>query len=431
VAIGVSKQRRLIALGALIVATVLPAAAHADSRESVENYQHSWVNTALDLQYDLTSDTPLRNTHIVGTHNSFNSRTEMGPALSAFDSNQKLTLLEQLRVDVRSLELDVHWVPRPLQPGGFAPVVCHATPEHAGCTIEKTLRPVLDQIGDWLRRPANEDVVLLLYLEDHLDNQTGYDTAARIVEDELGRQLYEPPGGGCTQLPLGLTRDDVRAASAQVVVVSRCGVGSAWPSVAFDWSQTHEEQRPRGYTDYPDCGPDFTRAQYDGTLIRYFEDSTRLTGTVGEPDDGITPRTAAHMSRCGVDLFGLDQLLPFDGRLQNLVWSWAPEHPRGGARDCALQRVDAASRFGRWFSRSCDLHQPVACRDGDQWLVSGTPVRAAGAGASCAALGAEHAVPRTGYEVQLLREAMEAEGVVRAWIGYRRQGGSWVPLDPR
>lgn len=429
---GAKRLRRLIALAALLAVTVAPSAAQADSRKSVEDYQQSWTHRALALQYDLGGDAPFRNAHWVGTHNSFNSVAEMGPALSAFDSNQKLTLLEQLRVDVRSLELDLHWVPRPLQPGGFAPVVCHATPEHAGCTTEKTLRPVLDQIGDWLRRPANRDEVLLLYLEDHLDNQTGYDTAAGIVEDKLGDLLYEPPGSGCSSLPLDLTRDAVRAAGEQVVVVSNCGIGSGWPSVAFNWANAHEEARPRDYTDFPACGPDFTRAEYQGTLIRYFEDSTRLTGTVGEPDDGIKPRTAAQMSRCGVDLFGLDQLLPFDGRLRNLVWSWALHQPRAGGGNCAVQRVDAFSPFGRWFARSCELRQPVACRRGADWLVSEAMVKAANARAACAALGAEHAVPRTGYETQLLRLAMQADGVASAWLGYRRlQGGRWVALDQR
>ncbi len=424
-------MRRLIALAALLALTVATGSAQAASSKPVEEYQQSWIHRALELQYDLGGDAPFRNSHWVGTHNSFNSRAEMGPALSAFDSNQKLRLVEQLRIDVRSLELDVHWFFRP-RLGGFAPVVCHATPQHAGCTTEKTLGPVLDEIGGWLRRPANEDEVLLLYLEDHLDNQVGYDTAAGIVEEKLGNLLYEPPGNGCTSLPLDLTRDAVRAAGEQVVVVSDCGIGSEWPSVAFNWADAHLEKRPFDYTDFPACAPqDFSRAEYQGTLIRYFEDSTKLTGTVGTPDDGITPRTAAQMSRCGVDLFGLDQLLPFDGRLQSLVWSWAPGQPREGGRECAVQRVDAVWPFGRWFARPCGLRQPVACRDGADWLVFKAPVRAANAEAACAVIGAEHAVPRTGYETQLVRLAMRAEGVSSAWLGYRLQGGEWVALDQR
>ena len=75
-----------------------------------------------------------------GTHNSFNSNAEMGAALSAKDSNQQLTLVDQLRLGVRSLELDVHyWLGRP--------TVCHAQSNHEGCTIEKPLAEVLPPIA--------------------------------------------------------------------------------------------------------------------------------------------------------------------------------------------------------------------------------------------------------------------------------------------
>src|SRR3712207_7384477 len=43
------------------------------------------------------------------------------------------------------------------------------------------------------------------------------------------------------------------------------------------------------------------------------------------------------MTDCGVNLFGFDQLLPSDGRIEATIWSWAKDEPRqpGG---CALQR---------------------------------------------------------------------------------------------
>jgi hypothetical protein len=41
------------------------------------------------------------------------------------------------------------------------------------------------------------------------------------------------------------------------------------------------------------------------------------------------------------------------------------------------------------------------------------------------------AAPRTGYEGQLLRVAMEAVGVREAWLGLTRIGESWRGLDAR
>ena len=196
----------------LLVALLLPSAAAAQ-----------WTQQALDHQYDLAADLPLRNTPWVGTHNSFNSPAEMGPALSAQDSNQKITLVEQLDLGVRSLELDVHWFFSPSE-GGFAPVVCHATGQHAGCTVEKPLATVLDEIRGWSDR--HPDQVILLYLEDHLDSEEGYDAAARVVEEKLGDVLYRPSGTGCSELPLELKRGGVETAGKRFIAVSDCGLGS-------------------------------------------------------------------------------------------------------------------------------------------------------------------------------------------------------------
>jgi phosphatidylinositol-specific phospholipase C-like protein len=411
---------RRITLGILVAtlcAVAIPASASAES----------WTQRALGLQYELAGDVPLRNSPWVGTHNSFNSVAEMGPALSPLDSNQQLPIVDQLRLGIRSVELDVHWFPS-ARAGGFAPVVCHATGEHAGCSVEKTLAEVLTEIRGWLRE--NPDQVLLLYLEDHLDSQEGHDAAASVLQQELGTAIHPPPAGGaCAPTPLDLRRNDVRSAGAQVVIVSSCGQGSAWPAQVWDFSR-HVETRPRGYRDFPDCGPDFDRPTYDNEMVRYFEDSTRVTagGSVvgaSERDDGITPATAAAMARCGVDLLGLDQLTPADPRLDALVWSWAPGEP--GVGDCAVQRADA-----RWDAGACLGLHPAACRaDDGSWRLTPRQEPWSNAAGACAAESAALAAPRTGYEGQLLRVAMEAAGVTEAWLGLTRAGDTWRALDTR
>jgi hypothetical protein len=414
---GCGRRIRLGIVVAALCALIVPASASAQS----------WTQDALGLQYELASDMPLRNAPWVGTHNSFNSVAEMGPALSPLDSNQKLAIVDQLRLGIRSVELDVHWFPS-ARTGGFAPVVCHATGEHAGCSVEKTLAEVLREIHGWL--VENPDQVLLLYLEDHLDAQEGHDAAAAVLEQELGAAIYRPPaGGGCAPTPLDLTRNQVRSTGAQVVIVSSCGAGTAWPAQVWDFSR-HVETRPRGYRDFPDCGPDFDRATYDNEMVRYFEDSTKVTagGSVAgasERDDGITPATAAAMARCGVDLLGLDQLTPGDPRLDALVWSWAPGQP--GRGDCAVQRANA-----RWEALPCGGRHRAACRAADgSWLVTPRAEARPNAARACASQSALLAAPRTGYEGQLLRVAMEAAGAGDAWLGLTRSGDSWRALDVR
>jgi hypothetical protein len=399
------------------IATLAVVVAVLGSSSAVEAADADWARGALADQYELGSALPLRNTPWVGTHNSFNSAAEMGPALSAQDSNQRITLVDQLDAGVRSLELDVHWFPS-ASGGGFTPVVCHATGEHLGCTIEKPLSVVLDEIAGWLRQHPGQ--ALLLYLEDHVDGAEGHDAAAAVVESKLGTMLYRPPGGGasCVPLPLDVTRSAIRASGAQVVIVSGCGSGTAWRAVAFDWSAVHEEEGPAGFRDFPDCGPHFTRVQYDTKLIRYFEDSTWVSNGPTHPPgtpapDGITVQTAAAMARCGVDLTGMDQVDRDDPRFAALVWSWAPGEP-------ALRPGCAAQAGGRWYSQPCTRRERVACRGaGGGWSVPRKAVRFADAAAACARAGAAFEVPRSGYEGQLLRVAMERDGAGRAWVSHR------------
>jgi hypothetical protein len=424
-----TKARRLglAAVGAVVTATFawatpVPAGGGAGGGGD------AWVQRALELQYELGSDVGLRNAPWVGTHNSFNSRAEMGPALSPMDSNQRITIFEQLEEEIRGLELDVSWFPSP-SGGGFAPVVCHTgLPGHVGCSIEKPLGPVLDEIVSWLRLPANRDQMILLHIEDHLDNEEGYDTGAATIREHLGSFLYRPRPGGCRRLPLTLTREQILAARRQVLIVSDCGVGEGWPGVIFDW-RSHEETRPRGYTDFPDCGDDFSPREYRRKLIRYYEDSTFIGGNA-DPADRITPRTAARMARCGVDLVGLDQLVPGDPRLRKLVWSWGRGEPGRGR--CAVQRIGPHQRFGRWHSRPCGLERRPACRrPNGHWLVPGGTVSARAAPAACRERDARFAVPRTGYEAQLLRLEMGLGRVNEVWLGYRREDGRWVARDRR
>jgi hypothetical protein len=399
-----------------------PAAAAA-----IAGFQGSWVDRALEDQYELAGDVGLRDAPTIGTHNSYNSVAEMGNTISTLDANQEISIADQLDLDIRSLELDLHWFRRPTT-GQFEPVVCHAFPNHVPCSTEKALGPVLDEINGWLRARRNSDQVLFVYLEDHLDNQTGYDTAAATIRQKLGDVLYAPAaGGGCQRLPLDLTRDRMLTTGKRVILVgnSSCGVGSEWPSVVFDWEQ-HLETRLESFSDFPQCGTDFTREEYDATQVRYFEDGR--PSQRNEPR--ITPEIAAQMARCGVDLLGLDQLEPNDPRLAALVWSWAEGQPDKNGK-CAVQKAKPGSLTTAWKAVGCGRDRRPSCRKKDRWLIGAHAVDKKHARAECRARGAKFAVPRTGFEAQLLREAMGRAGVGKALLGYVRRGGKWVALDNR
>ena len=409
-------------MAALIAVTApIPAVQAAD---------RAWVQRALGLQYELAGDVALRNAPWIYTHNSFNSPAEMGPgAISSKDPNQKISIVDQLDEGVRHLEIDTHLFPSPSDPrvGALGPVVCHALNNHGGCSAEKPLYVVLGEVRGWLR--AHPSQVVMIYLESHLDTAAGYDAGADEVQSTLGDVLYKPRSGGrrCDPLPLELTRDQMRAAHKQVLAFGPCGEGTRWRGLVHDESLRVTGSPNAGLRDFPDCGPDFTRAEYQAKPIRYYEDSTQLSKQVNNGrTDPVTVPIVQRMTRCGVDLIGFDQLVRGDPRLEAEIWSWAPGEP-SEAGPCAVQRAD-----GRWQARACTQRHRAACRDASGgWRISRIGAEAGAAARLCGRPGLRSAVPRTGYEGQLLRVAAARAGAGSVWLGLRSRGGSWKPVEPR
>ncbi len=402
----------VLALAALLSTLVAaPAAAGADTRNQTLRQ--------LDLQYELAGDVPLANAPWVFTHNSYNSPAEMGVALSPQDRNQDLTVVDQLDEGVRSLELDVHlFLGRP--------VVCHSTGPHLGCTTEKSFRQVLGEIRVWMDR--NPRQVLLLYLEGHLDTAAGYDLGSDDLEAVMGGLVYRPPSAGarCDPLPLEKTRRDVRAAGKRLLLMGDCGEGSRWQSYVHDDRQRLTASTNAPFRDFPDCGPDYTRAQFDSRQVRYYEDATSVGASTGSEHGTISPPLVGRMTRCGVDLIGFDRLTRGDPRVAAQVWSWAAPEPTRG-HDCAIQGAS-----GRWFARPCRERHRAACRDGTGlWRISRRRSTARGAARACGRPGLLQAVPRTGYEGQRLLAAQKRAGAGGVWLGYRRRGAGWRAYERR
>ena len=390
-----------------------------------------WTKRALALQYELASDVELRNAPWVYILNSYNSPAEMGPTLSTRDPNQSITIVEQLDEGVRSLEIDAHLFNSPSDPrvGTRGPIVCHARGAdqgHAGCTTEKPLVVVLRQIKGWLDR--HRDQVILLYLESHLEGREGHDAGAASIDETIGPLVYRTQSRGtrCDPLPLKLTRQQVRAARKQVVMMGPCGEGGRWRGYVHDEKLRGTGSDNSVFRDYPSCGPDFTRRQYDSRVIRYYEDGTQLSRTVNQGTDPIDAAIAARMARCGVDLVGLDFLARGDARLAALVWSWAPGQPSSSG-NCSVQRFD-----GRWLARPCGERHRVACRDAQgDWFVPAARTTARAAPRICASTRVVNGVPRTGFDGQQLRSAMRRHGSGAVWLGQRRRGSGWARFEKR
>jgi hypothetical protein len=399
---------------------------HQVSGQSVTDYQGTWLHRAAAFQYGLGNSLPLGRSQWLGTHNSFNSVNDT-PTASHTDSNQQLSLTQQLDIDMRALELDLHFVPSVAAGGSKAVVVCHGRgpdQENFGCTNEPSFSDVLPQISAWLN--AHPSQVVLLYLEDELGDPAGYAQTVGTLNAVLRRPdgtslIYRPSSSemtakGCANLPLGISRDDVRARGAQVVLVGNCQPG--WASDVYSWDDNHVESGSTpGYRAFPACDSTYSRSVYDSKFVRYFEDSTFVSAAVNPTqspaqaeDQMLTPPRVADMTRCGVNLFGLDQILPGDGRIEASIWSWSKDEPNSSAGRCALQRSD-----GRWLTGPCQTRHPAACRTTAGWILTPRAVPYSGASSACSARKATFDLPRTGYENSQLREAA---GSSEVWVKY-------------
>jgi hypothetical protein len=403
---------------------------HEVRKAAVGEYRSSWVHRTVAFQYRLGNRLPLTAAQWLGTHNSFNT-PQSGATPSHLDSNQQLTIPQQLDIDIRAIEIDPHWVPRPNADGGEV-IVCHgrgADQQNFGCTTEPPLTDVLGQIDSWLN--AHPSQVIVLYLDNNFGPDIAYTRTVEALDSTLtGKDgsslLYRPDPAeltgarGCEDLPLELSRKDIHKAGAQVIVVGNCAGG--WAPDVFAWDQDHLESGDTSkYKPYPDCDATYSNRDYATQLIRYYEDSTFVSAGV-DPEETpeefdanrLTPDKVGWMASCGVNLFGFDQILPDDGRLRATIWSWAPNQPDAAVGQCTVQRP----KYGRWRSRSCDVRRQAACRTAKGgWKLTPRTVTHRQAFAACGKLGATFDTPRSGDDNSLLHAAGARHGVLLRYRG--------------
>jgi len=377
---------------------------------AVEAHQESWLAQALAHQRVLGDDQPLRNATWLHTHNSYNADA-YPQTFYGLDPNQLYSITDQLRMGIRAIEIDVHWFQEQV-------VVCHGgigAAAHFGCGVNDPLLPErLQEIAAFIETHPFE--VILLYLENNLDDDpVAHDMAAKQIDTSLGDLVYKPEGK-CSPLPMELTRQQIRAIGARVVITGNCGPG-AWGDYVHVRGPAWKESSLGPGDDYPNypCEAERGKEHYDENFIRRYADETGLSSGTGGGGD-VTLNDARNMIRCGVDMPGLDNLVPFDERLVQFVWSWADKEPNTGG--CAYQGED-----GRFRSGDCSVPRRFACVDGTgAWIVTPTMGRWDQGPSNCGLV--QYDVPRNGWANELLRTA---KGSGEVWVNYARVGPDWVP----
>jgi hypothetical protein len=422
------------------------------SAARIADYERSWVHRALSLQRDLDRDAPLWRALIPHTHNSFNASAYAIPTdgslpsyyatLTNQDPNQVYSLTDQLRMDIRALEIDVHWVPSPFgtpETHGYWPTMCHGQSEdpagtgttvHIGCTYDRPLQDGLAELRRWLVAHPRE--VVLVYLENQLfagepvaSQRQAHDVTAALLRQQLGGLVYRPPAarpaGTCVPMPYDRSREQVAAAGGHVLLVGNCGPGD-WGDWVFERGPRWNESGSASAYDAKACAADVAAHRDHGEFRRFYEESPWLEAMT-DATDRISPAVTARMVRCGVNIIGCDQLEPFDGRLQSLVWSWAPGEP-AAAGACAVQGSD-----GRFHASTCGGRHAFACLDATGgWHVTRAVSPVARARQACRREfpGSTFTVPRNGLDNAALTAARRP-GSGAVWLDYVRAGDAWSP----
>ena len=412
-----------------LVAGVMIFLSTAVCASEVSDYKASWAYRALQHQGDIDLFAPFGKASFLTTHNSYNAGVYSQNG-SYIDPNHQISIYDQLEIGIRAIELDVHHT---FSSSGFWPwewtftqelKLSHANGDTGTHPNDRYFTQGLQEVRGWLNNNPNE--VLIIYIEDHMEGY--YDKAISEMNGIIGDLVFKP--NGCQSLPMGMSKADLLAAGKQIVLIGGNCATSSWSNYVFNGVFSATESLET-FTPYPVCtagGKDSTYIQ--NHLVRIFEDSTVLSSLFGDPGPRITAADAAEMVECGIGAIGLDQVVPFDSRLQAQVWSWSENEPNNvGGEDCAVQGSD-----GRFNDLPCSLYSRVACQDPDSrdWVITdGSYTWADGASACSDEFPGEgfiFGVPVNGYENAELRELKADVGIDSVWINYsdRLNEGQWI-----
>lgn len=395
----------------------------------IQTYHCTWQHRALRLQQQLDNLLPMKDTFFIASHNSYNSTAYPGVSSSG-DPNHSRTMVEQFDMDMQSLELDIHWYPH-LASGGNAPVLCHArgaSENHIGCgSTDRHLNEGLQEVSDWIRRPENANVVIIIDIENSLQDYVppnsssasvaGHDQTIAAFEDKLGDLIYQPPTDGTYhKKPMDLTKQQILAAGKQILLTAQSGeTGDEWRKWVYDLRGIRHQKANDGFDAAPDCeSSSFSNDNYRQAWVRLWEDTTNLGAATNGSLQPIDGPTLIAMMNCGVNMPSLDQLVPTDTRLIDMVWSWKQDEPiESDGKNCALHDAD-----GRFITADCSEQHRFACYDASNqtWRISVNSGAWSDGATSCT--NSDFSTPGTAYFNQLLNAAKTSTGASTLWLNY-------------
>ncbi|WP_420588696.1 ricin-type beta-trefoil lectin domain protein [Bacterioplanoides sp.] len=391
---------------------------------AMAQHQQTWAYQAYQKQDLLDNAAPIAQGYNSSSHNAFNSSAYGSIYI---DPNHSLSIVEQLDIGVRALELDVHWTHQMKDiPHGDALLLCHFGGQRGCSALERYFSDAVAEVNDWLRK--NPRAVVYMGFEDYWANNEDKMLEALAPIDDL---IYKP--GTCTdflEAAKTLTEEDVLKAGKQVLLLNGdCATGD-WAAAAYKGGW--------GYTSIAASQADnclTANASWNGGGVqRIFEQQTFFGTTFGNDNGLYSDDQIRKAQKCGVNQVSYDKLVINDSGMKASIWSWAENYPSASdaVYDCAYHGPDGLFRDSNC---SDDGHYACKTADGKQWTVSnsaGSENSPSAGQAACQATGSQwhFAVPTNSMQNELLKIAKAATGHENIWLNYSDKANEGIWLTP-
>jgi Concanavalin A-like lectin/glucanases superfamily/NedA-like, galactose-binding domain len=405
----------------------------------------STQSKAIRSQSRVAMDVPMRLASFPNTHNSFNAN-DYSDGISYIDPNHKITIVNQLNLGIRGIEMDLHNYNNDV-------TLCHdggKTGEaHLGCFYGD--RNFGEGLADLMLYfeilDHKENEVILLYLENHLYDEDksdssdySYSQAIDYLETYIGDLIYKPEykcqtfnSPENTDDVVHLSKNDILAAGKNIILIGAESGGNSdscntdWGNYVFNggWKGVDEDI----LTDYVNgCADDSDNYEnkFKDYMMRGYNDATFIGG-----DGNMSASKVRTMAYCGINAPSPEALDWGSDYTTNQIWSWSTNQPDNynGTQDCALQWSNV-----RWDDENCSNTHVFACQhpDNRDWKVTS----AAGAWdqgwsvceSEFGSQGYEFSVPANGYENNQLADAKGAAGQTNVWLKFSdaNEEGIWT-----
>jgi hypothetical protein len=384
----------------------------------------------------------------VGTHNSYNIQDDGYPFFQ-----HSYTLTEQLRLGIRAINLDAHWL------DDEQLHLSHANPDHLGASENDRLyEDGVAEIAAWLN--ANPDEVIIVEIENQADGHIA--ELVSPLEQYFGLPTDRIFRTSDTTLPVNwqnISPATVRAAGKNVIILcSEVPQNCVFSPDGF-WNNPWPSNSVHRFYQRYAVGEVWLAGTFQQGLTSFSGDTSCIPFFHNGPDSiGVySNRTVYDMVRAGVDMptiepFGLSHAYrpcnPFanyetnvDVLLEGAIWSWIGDPPVNNQPKAALTTImdpPGVREHGAYLRGDVaptESYRVAMQNSAGDWAITPQATSFYNAAALVSQYpGFSFTCPGNGFEMLRLQQALTANGLLHVWVNYSDTTGAnqWTAVtQPR